>query len=246
MPWDPPARDASIVLLSGAGLSAASGIPTFRGPGGYWQGHKATDLATPEAFRRDPALVRAFYDMRREVVARAEPNAAHQALVRLQAGLGVERVMLVTQNIDGLLQRAAAQLDLPVDVVEMHGSLARLQCAGNPTHPRVPITGAQDPDARCAACNARLRPAVVWFGERPEHMDCIGRALDAASIFLSIGTSGVVYPAAGFVDHARQRGLRCYEINPDPTAGVFHDHRAEGAEVALPPLVEAWLAGRAG
>lgn len=246
MPWSPPLPGQSVVILSGAGLSAASGVPTFRGAGGWWQGWRATDLATPEAWARDPDLVRAFYDMRRQALEAVRPNAGHLALVRLQAAWGTDRVVLVTQNVDGLLQRAADELGVQAHVIEMHGGLSRLCCSRRrDQHPLVPVVGAQDPQARCEACHAPLRPDIVWFGEIPQHMDEIGRALGRCALFLSVGTSGVVYPAAGFVDAARRVRARCLELNPEPTGGAFHATWAVGAEESLPRLVEAWLEGRA-
>lgn len=247
MSWDPPRPQERVVILSGAGLSAASGVPTFRGPGGWWRGYRATDLATPEAWFADRDLVRAFYDMRRLALAQVRPNPGHDALVALQAAWGAERVVLVTQNVDGLLGQAAglSAAGLSATVLEMHGSLWRLCCeASREAHPTVAISGAQDPLARCAACGAPLRPDIVWFGEVPEHLDRIGRALATCSVFLSVGTSGVVYPAAGFVDQARRAGARCLEINPEPSGGAFHASRAEGAEGALPTLLHAWQQGR--
>lgn len=151
-----------VVVLSGAGLSAASGIPTFRGPDGLWEGHAVQDVATPEAWRRDPSLVRRFYDARRVAAAEAVPNAAHRALARWQEAWGPDHVVLITQNVDGLLDRAGC-----AEVVEMHGALRRLRCQDDPSHPRVPIGGAQDPLAECPACGAPLRPDIVWFGELP-------------------------------------------------------------------------------
>lgn len=236
-----PTPTDRIVILSGAGLSAASGVPTFRGAGGLWRGYKATELATPEAFARDPALVRAFYDMRREALRGIEPNPGHDALVRLQAAWGPERVLLATQNVDGLLQQAAARAGVDATILEMHGSIRRLRCHRDPAHPQPAIEGAQDPSVDCAVCGGPLRPAVVWFGEVPLFLDSIGAALSACTWFVSVGTSGVVYPAAGFVGLARRSGARCLEINPDPTQGVFDEQIAEGSETALPRLVEEWL-----
>ena len=241
--WTPP--DGPIFVLSGAGLSAASGIGTFRGPGGLWEGHRAEDLATPQAFRDDPDRVRRFYDARRAVVLAAQPNPGHLALLRLQTAWGADRVHLVTQNVDGLFDVAA---DGGVNrIIEMHGSLLRLRCARDEGHPVLspwPGTAApeQDPESRCADCGARMRPAVVWFGEVPDHVLLIHRLALAARTFLAVGTSGVVYPAAGLVDKARRGGAVCVEINPEPAGGSFHFKVASQAERALPDLVERWLA----
>ena len=231
-----PGDDDLLVILSGAGLSAASGVPTFRGAGGLWEGHRAMDLATPEAWLHDAELVRRFYDMRRMAVEQVRPNPGHDALVRLQRAWGADRVELVTQNVDGLLGDAGAD-----EVVEMHGSLRRLRCEDGEGHPKVPVRGEQTRDGLCAVCGGRLRPDVVWFGEMPYEMDRIQAALGGCAYFVSVGTSGVVYPAAGFVSAARGQGARCVEVNPDPAGGPFHQVIAEGAETALPRLVEEWL-----
>ncbi len=228
----PPAR--RVVILSGAGLSAASGVPTFRDANGLWEGYDVLDVATPQAWRRDRALVHRFYSERRVGAARAEPNAGHHALARLQRAWG-DRVVLVTQNVDGLLQRAGC-----AEVIEMHGSLWTQQCEHDPMHPRVPAElGA--PIGRCALCDGDLRPAIVWFGEIPHHLAMIDAAVRGCDLFLSVGTSGVVYPAAGYVQLARQIGARCVEINPKPSGGPFHQTIVEGAETALPRVVDAWL-----
>lgn len=240
-PIDLP-TDASVVVLSGAGLSAASGVPTFRGEGGLWRGHEAMRLATPEAFAADPDLVRDFYAHRRRAMDGIRPNAGHRALVRLQAALGAQRVHLVTQNVDGLLQEAAAEEGVDADILEMHGSLWTARCAASAGHPRLHLDrDTPDPRGRCEDCGALLRPDVVWFGELPRHMDRIGQALSSCGLFLAVGTSGVVYPAAGFVRLARSGGAACVEVNPDPTGGGFHHTIAQGAEHALPALVSRWL-----
>lgn len=246
MPWSAPRPQERVVILSGAGLSAASGVPTFRGPGGWWRGHRATELATPEAWLADRDLVRAFYDTRRLGVVEVAPNPGHHALVALQEAWGADRVTLVTQNVDGLLGRAAVDAGLRAEVLEMHGALGRLCCERDRhRHPVVAVQGAQDPTATCTRCGAPLRPDIVWFGEVPMHLDEIGQALSRCAVFLSVGTSGVVYPAAGFVDLARRAGARCLEINPEPSGGAFHATRREGAERALPALVAAWTRGHA-
>jgi NAD-dependent deacetylase len=231
-----PADDDVIMILSGAGLSAASGVPTFRGAGGLWEGHRAMELATPEAWHADAELVRRFYDMRRAGVEQVAPNPGHDALVRLQQAWGAERVVLVTQNVDGLLGDAGA-----LEVVEMHGSLRRLKCEQSDDHPRLPVAGEQTRTDGCSICGGRLRPDVVWFGEMPYQLDEIQGVLERCTWFLSVGTSGVVYPAAGFVSAARSRGARCVEVNPDPAGGPFHQVVAEGAETALPCLVDRWI-----
>ena len=232
-----------IVVLSGAGLSAASGVPTFRGPGGWWRGRDATELATPEAFSVDPDLVLEFYGARRAALAGIEPNDGHRALARLQATLGADRVWLVTQNVDGLLQAAGRELGLSLTVVEMHGTLWSVRCAQDADHPRVSATLVA-PEARgtCTVCGGLLRPDIVWFGEQPFAMDEIRDALLDCDTFVSVGTSGLVYPAASFVRVAAYGGARCIEVNPTPTGGGFHEVLAEGAEVGLPRWVDGVLA----
>jgi len=238
LPPHPP-FDKKVVILSGAGLSVASGVPTFRGAGGLWEGYRLEEVATPEAWFADRELVRRFYDMRREGCAAVQPNPGHDALAELQNQWGVERVVLVTQNIDGLLQKAGAQ-----SVIEMHGSLWRLKCERDDAHPSVAIEGEQSRDKHCAECGGFLRPEVVWFGEVPAFMGDIGIALSQCGLFLSVGTSGQVYPAAGFSSVARhQVGAITVEVNPAPTGGSFGHVVADAAETALPRIVEHWLSG---
>lgn len=226
-----------VVVLVGAGLSAASGIPTFRGPDGLWEGHAVTDVATPEAWQRDAELVRRFYDARRLHVAGCHPNPGHIALARLQRAWGAPRVVLVSQNVDGLLEAAGA-----LEVLDLHGSLHRLRCERSERHPVVQVAGPQDRDRACAACGARLRPDVVWFGEVPRFLERIDDALPRAQVFLAVGTSGLVYPAAGLGRVARGWGLRTVEINPEPSGAPWFDEVvAEGSETALPRIVDAWL-----
>jgi len=232
-----PLRDGGIVILSGAGLSAASGVPTFRDANGLWEGHRFEDVATPEAWFADRALVQNFYDQRRQAGARVSPNPGHEALVQLQSQLGAERVALVTQNIDGLLTAAGAE-----EVIEVHGSLWRLKCDRNPRHPKLEIDEKQDPTGSCSQCEGLLRPDVVWFGEIPYALDAIYRAVSSCSVFLSVGTSGLVYPAAGLVAQAQAAGAYCLEVNPQPAGGPFHQVIAEGSEIALPRIIEEWLA----
>lgn len=233
-----PGPGDRLVVLSGAGLSAASGIPTFRGADGLWEGHRWEDVATPAAWRRDPSLVQRFYDARRRAAEGAQPNAGHRALVDLQAGLGPARCALITQNVDGLLGRAGA-----IDVLEMHGALRRLRCGDDPRHPRVPVAGAQDPEAECGICGAPLRPDIVWFGETPIDLARIAAAVAACQWFLSVGTSGLVYPAAAYVELAASAGARCLEFNLVPS-GAHVDHVIVGpAEETLPAFVRWFFGG---
>lgn len=234
----------SLVVLTGAGISADSGLSTFRGPpgsGGLWEGHRVEDVATPRAWARDPALVWRFYQMRRARLVEVEPNAAHAALVRLQRGLEAagHAFTLVTQNVDGLHERAGSA------ALEMHGALRRLACEGCG---RVVLDLEHlDPERflPCAACGfPRLRPDVVWFEEVPRHLDLIAEAVEACTHFLAVGTSGVVHPAAGLLQLARENGARTFvsglerpeNLHP---ADLFLPGRAVDV---LPRLVERWLA----
>ena len=222
-----------VAVLTGAGVSAESGIPTFRGVGGLWQGRDAMTLATPEAFRADPALVWGFYNYRRGLVARAAPNAAHRALVDLAAK--VPKLTLITQNVDCLHQRAGS-----VDVLELHGNLAEIRCSRcdwaedreGEALPALPL---------CPACGALARPAVVWFGETlPD--GALEDAMDAArgcDVLLVVGTSAVVYPAAGLITTPGRRGRFVVEVNPDATPASGHvdlSLRGAAGEI-LPRLV---------
>lgn len=226
----------NIVILTGAGVSAESGVPTFRGPDGLWEGHRVEDVATPQAFRRNPALVQRFYDERRAALDRVAPNAAHMALARLDAEWPGE-FLLVTQNVDDLHDRAGMRR-----LLHMHGELKRALCTGCGAAPAWAGTLSDHPECpRCGA--ARLRPDIVWFGEMPYHMAAIGRALAAADLFVSIGTSGAVYPAAGFVSEARAAGARTLELNLEPSAGtpLFDEARHGPAGMLVPAFVEEML-----
>jgi len=202
----------ALVVLTGAGISAESGVPTFRGAGGLWRNHRSEDLATPEAFARDPRIVWEWYDWRRGLVAAAEPNAGHRALARLEAA-GTP-ITLVTQNVDGLHERAGSR-----DVVRLHGSLWTLRCTRCDRERldlRVPLPALPP---RCA-CGGIERPAVVWFGEALP-AEALGRAIRAAGVadvLLVVGTSAVVWPAAGLVPYALAAGARVIEVNPEPGA----------------------------
>ncbi len=203
----------NIVILTGAGVSAESGIDTFRDGGGLWEQHRVEDVATPEAFARDPDLVHRFYDARRAAIQTKVPNAAHEALARLDAGWPGE-LLIVTQNVDDLHERAGAKR-----LIHMHGEHLKAWCAG--CDGRSGWTGTLIDRPVCPACGVagHLRPDVVWFGEMPYHMDTIYRALNRADLFVSIGTSGAVYPAAGFVREARASGARTLELNMEPSQG---------------------------
>lgn len=223
------ARPRRTVVLTGAGVSADSGIPTFRGPGGLWRNFRPEELATPEAFRRDPALVWEWYEWRRKLIREAKPNAAHEALARLPGAV------IVTQNVDGLHARAGSR-----DVVELHGNIFRVRCVREHTT-RVHEEAFDQIPPRCT-CGALLRPDVVWFGEMlpEEALARAAAAVHGAGLLLVIGTSGVVYPAAGFA--GMHSGLSI-EINPEASAVSSACTLAVGerAAVAVPPLVDAIL-----
>src|SRR5215218_134023 len=221
-----------VVVLTGAGISAESGVPTFRDAGGLWEGHRVEDVATPEAFEREPDSVQRFYDARRRAVAAAVPNPAHLALARLERELG-DRLLLVTQNIDDLHERAGSRR-----VVHMHGELSSALCAACGT--RGAAAGDLGEWPPCPACGERmLRPDVVWFGEMPYELDVIEQALVACDAFVAIGTSGAVYPAAGFVLIAAEYGARTLELNlaESEITPLFDETRLGPASV----LVTEWV-----
>ncbi len=226
-------------MLTGAGISAESGVPTFRDADGLWEGHRVEDVATPEAYEMAPTRVLRFYDERRAALARVQPNAAHHALVRLEEVLG-EDLLVVTQNIDDLHERAGSR-----HVVHMHGQLLSALC--RVCEGRVPWTRELVDHPPCPGCGyTELRPDVVWFGEIPYEMDRILHVLGSAHTFVSIGTSGAVYPAAGFVQHARRAGARTIELNLEPSEGSmwFHESHQGRAGELVPRWVEELLAGR--
>ncbi|MGG7643812.1 NAD-dependent deacylase [Rhodovulum sp. YNF3179] len=226
-----------IVILTGAGISAESGLGTFRDAGGIWARYPLEDVATPEGFARDPALVHDFYNARRRQARAASPNPAHAALARLEASWP-GRVLIVTQNIDSLHERAGTRA-----VRHMHGRIDRARCAG--CGHRWDAPDEMHPHDACPACTApRTRPDVVWFGEMPEHMDEIWDRLRAAALFVSIGTSGNVYPAAAFVQDAARAGAYTLELNLDPSAGAadFDETRHGPAGRIVPAWVDEMLA----
>ena len=229
-------KPPSIVILTGAGISAESGIDTFRGGGGLWEQHRVEDVATPEAFARDPDLVLRFYDMRRAAIQTKLPNAAHQALARLEREWP-GRVTVVTQNVDDLHERGGSH-----GVIHMHGEHLSAWCTACDTRHR--WTGPLLDRPPCPTCGARaLRPDIVWFGEIPYRMDDIQRALADADLFVSIGTSGAVYPAAGFVRLARELGARTLELNLERSQGSawFDESRLGPASAVVTGWVEDLL-----
>lgn len=263
----------NIVILTGAGISAESGLATFRGSDGLWCGHRIEDVATPEAFARNPALVHEFYNLRRAQLKEVQPNAAHHALAELAAGWEGE-FLLVTQNVDDLHDRAqsnsspcrgevrrGALLNSEADnaphpnpppyrgreyLLHMHGELKKVRCERcEEVHA---WEEALSVETACPACSQKkyMRPHIVWFGEMPLEMDRITRALENCDLFLSIGTSGNVYPAAGFVQMARHngRGAKCVELNLEPSLGqnLFHEHLYGPASQVVPEFVQSLLA----
>ncbi|WP_088365534.1 NAD-dependent deacylase [Sphingomonas dokdonensis] len=229
--------ERGIMILTGAGISAESGLATFRGPGGLWEGHRVEDVCTPEALAADPALVHRFYDLRRDALNDVTPNAAHEALARLDAAWAGE-LLIVTQNVDDLHERAGAKR-----LLHMHGELRSALCAS--CDERAPWPDPLPPGTSCAACGApAMRPDIVFFGEMPYQMEAIEAALSRCDLFVSIGTSGAVYPAAGFVQLARRYGAETLELNLEPSAGSdwFDDSRFGPASVLVPAWVDALLA----
>ena len=230
-----------IVVLTGAGISVESGLPSFRGAGGLWEGWRLEDVATPEAFARDPALVQRFYDQRRrQLLAGAiKPNPAHLALAELERHWP-EPVLVVTQNIDDLHERAGTH-----NLIHMHGELLKARCRRCAR-----VVAWRDDlavDHCCPACDGKstLRPHVVWFGELPLELDAIYQALAGCALFVAIGTSGQVYPAAGFVEAVRAEGrARTVELNLEPSAfsSRFHEHRQGPAAELVPRYVAELLA----
>ncbi|RZJ00547.1 MAG: NAD-dependent protein deacylase [Brevundimonas sp.] len=235
----------SLVILTGAGVSAESGVPTFRADDGLWMGHRIEDVATPEAFARDPALVQDFYNRRRRQLADVQPNAAHRALAELAARWQSD-FLLVTQNVDDLHDRAHAETPPAAgfELIHMHGELLKAHCTR--TGQVFDWTGdlaAHEPSPHHPS--GRLRPHIVWFGEMPLRMERIDAALAACDLFVSIGTSGAVWPAAGFVQQARVAGARTVEINLEPTPGrrLFDEGVYGPATQMVPAFVDNLLAG---
>ena len=231
----------SVVVLTGAGISADSGVATFRGAGGLWEGQRVEDVATPEAWVRQPDVVWRFYQKRRAALASVEPNAAHVALAEFAGALAERGVdfTLISQNVDDLHQRAGSV------VLSMHGALERLRCeaCGAVIHDLERF----DPEAfiACEACGfERLRPDIVWFGELPRHLDAIEDALGRCTHFVAVGTSGEVYPAAGFLHEARLRGAETWIVSLEPPSNRHPEDRYVGGRAAevLPGLCSEWLA----
>lgn len=226
------AAAARVTIMTGAGISAASGVPTFRGSGGLWRSFRAEDLATPAAFARNPHLVWEWYDWRRTLIAACNPNAGHEVLARWSQRPGVT---LITQNVDGLHERAGSR-----DVIRFHGSIWHLRCANecsrSPEDWEDRSVRLPDLPPRCPACRGHARPGVVWFGEAIDPR-ILERSIRAAScdVFLSVGTSSVVHPAAGLIAQAKAHGAFTIEINPESTGSSPY------LDLALPLPAEAAL-----
>jgi NAD-dependent deacetylase len=220
-----------VVVLTGAGISAESGLPTFRDADGLWEGNRPEDVATPEAFRADPIRVHRFYDERRAQLTQVQPNDAHRALARLESALG-DDLFLVTQNVDDLHERGGSR-----HVHHLHGRLcwARCQICGT----QMPWTGTLADRPPCPACGRRrLRPDVVWFGEQPHETEAVHAALYGAGLFVAIGTSGTVYPAAAFVHFALAVGAHTLKLNLE---AEYPDDFDESRFGPASQLVPAWV-----
>ena len=226
----------NLFVLTGAGVSAESGIPTFRGVGGLWRNYRIEEVASPHAWRRDPRLVWEFYSMRRRVAAAAKPNPAHLALAKLEQTLG-EHLFLCTQNVDDLHEQAAS-----TNVAHMHGELFKSRC-DTCSRPSFRDTNTYDPPAELpqCECGGGIRPHICWFGEVPFELDRIFRALDECTVFMAVGTSGVVELAASFVAHVRGRARTIYmgaEV-PANFSAFTECHLGKAGEV-LPTLFDVW------
>ena len=226
--------DVRLTILTGAGVSAASGVPTFRGAGGLWKNFRPETLATPQAFARDPHLVWEWYDWRRQMIATCRPNAAHLVIATWSKRFA--NFTLITQNVDGLHELAGTR-----NVVRLHGSIWEVLCwrgcHASPPRWRDATVPHRDMPPRCPHCGDLIRPGVVWFGESLDP-EVVRRAEDASDcdVFITIGTSALVYPAAGFVDVARRNGAFTVEINPEATPAVVDLTLRGGAETLLPEI----------
>lgn len=227
------------MVLTGAGLSAESGVSTFRDPNGIWAKYDWREVATPEGFKRNPAQVHDFYNMRRRTHKDVKPNLAHIALARLEAEHG--DVTIVTQNVDALHEAAGSR-----SLIHMHGEALKSLCTK--CDGRNPWAGDMTLDTPCPSCGKRggMRPDVVWFGEMPYHMERIAELLSRCDLFMSIGTSGHVYPAAGFVAEARSAGAHTVELNLEPSQGasLFHEAIYGPATEVVPKYVDGLLSAK--
>lgn len=232
-------RGKRVVVLTGAGISAESGVRTFRDNGGLWENHRIEDVATPEGWAADPEKVWRFYQARRRQMNEVEPNPAHRALARLQSEN--ETTFLITQNVDDLHERGGSE-----NVHHMHGQLLTLRCevSGRSEH-RMEAASLGDEFVTCTCCSTphRMRPDVVWFGEMPLGMERIYDAVSNCDVFVVVGSSGHVYPAAGLVEAAKQAGAQTILVNAEAPANVefFDEVHLGAAGGLLPDLVESWL-----
>jgi NAD-dependent deacetylase len=232
-------RSLNIVVLTGAGISADSGVDTFRDKDGAWVKNDPMKVATPEGFRADPDRVHAFYNARRAQLPTVKPNRAHQALAKLEEEVTAAggRFTLVTQNVDDLHARAGSRHILPI-----HGNLDKVECAS--CNAVLHWTDDLEVTTPCPQCrDTALRPYIVWFGEIPRHFDEVEEAMEEADLFAAIGTSGSVYPAAGLVGYARERGIPRIELNLEPSdnAALFTDCRYGKAQDVVPAWVDELL-----
>lgn len=230
-------RPRSIVVLTGAGISAESGIETFRAAEGLWANHRVNDVATPEGFARNPQLVYEFYNQRRRQLLTPEisPNAAHSALAKFEHEFDGE-FLLVTQNVDNLHERAGSQ-----NLIHMHGELLKMRCLNSKLVFDVSEDFDYDTHCRCCRSAGNLRPHVVWFGEMPLQMNRINSALENCDMFVAIGTSGNVYPASGFYQTAKIRKASTVELNLERTGSSFDRHVRGPATECVPQFFESLL-----
>ena len=230
-------RPRSIVILTGAGISAESGIETFRAAEGLWANHRVDDVATPEGFARNPQLVYEFYNQRRRQLLTPEisPNAAHSALAKFEHEFDGE-FLLVTQNVDNLHERAGSQ-----NLIHMHGELLKMRCLNSKLVFDVSEDFDYDTHCRCCRSAGNLRPHVVWFGEMPLQMNRINSALENCDMFVAIGTSGNVYPASGFYQTAKIRKASTVELNLERTGSSFDRHVRGPATECVPQFFESLL-----
>jgi len=229
-------KPQSIVILTGAGISAESGINTFRASDGLWENHRIEEVATPEGFAANPARVHEFYNARRAALRGVSPNPAHHALAKLAQS--IPNTLIVTQNVDDLHDRARLTSDRP-NILHMHGELLRAKCAA--CNWAWSFAGDMGLSDICPACHTvkTVRPDIVWFGEMPYEMDRIEAALAACDLFVSIGTSGAVYPAGGFVQLAKASGAETLELNLEESAGSHHFDETRLGKAS--ELVPAWV-----
>jgi NAD-dependent deacetylase len=238
-----PADGSRIVILAGAGLSAASDIPVWRDGRGAWEGRPVERITTSEAWKSDRETVERFYDRRRLDCAPVFPNAAHEALVRLQHRWGSRRVVLVSQALDGLLHKAGV-----VDVIEMYGTLWRLRCEADPEHPHGQVAGPVQRERRCSVCGAAMRPDVVWPGEPIRQRERIVAAVNGCSLLLVIGASGLGDPAT-FEHHLLTMAhvsAQTVEVNLQPSGAGFDQVIAAPADDVIPAIVASWLGEETG